>query len=203
MNPDENPGPGRDPLLAALGQLPPIEPAADLQARFRDRLETDRSVGPLPHRWISAALAAVLIGAIGAGWWVDRQHEAREVEQLRAQIAAMPVIARFEWVSSATASAPSDPRVVGALTTALLTDSSTNVRVAAAEALGRLAPPAALRRAAERSIASDPSPFVQTAVLGLLARLPRPDRAALLRSLLARPDLDPVVRAEAERRSRS
>ena len=80
----------------------------------------------------------------------------------------------------------------------LLSDSNTNVRVAAAEALGRIADPAALRDAAEQSMPTEPSPFVQAALLTAAARLPAADRAALVAALLSRRDLDPIVRAEAE-----
>ena len=72
------------------------------------------------------------------------------------------------------------------------------MRVAAAEALGRIADPVALRDAAEQSMPTERSPFVQAALLAAAARLPRAERTALVTTLLTRHDLDPVVRAEAE-----
>ena len=44
-------------MLAALGKMPPVEPPGDIRERFRERAETDRTVGPGPARWVTAALA--------------------------------------------------------------------------------------------------------------------------------------------------
>ena len=190
-------------ILDALARVLPIEPAGDIRDRFRDRAETERIVGTAPRRWITVALAAALVLTLGGAWWFDRSHEAREVETLRAELAGLPVTARYERITAAGDSGVNNSRIVAALTASLLTDPSTNVRVAAAEALGRIAAPAALRDAAVKSIRSDSSPFVQTAWLTATARLSAADRTAVLRALLSRPDLDPVVRAEAEQRAKS
>ncbi len=171
-------------------------------------------------------IAAPLLLAVGGVWWRNQIREDRRITMLEKELATaladLPAAGRFQAISAVgdsgmtdagivkelTTSLPADSSAslrvaVAALTTSLLTDSSTNVRVAAAAALGRIATPAALRDAAARSIRSDSSPFVQAALLSVMARLAPADRTALLRALLARTDLDPVVRAEAEARSKS
>ena len=190
-------------LLGALAQLSPIGPPGDIRERFRERAETERAVGPGPRRWVTVALAAALVLTIGGGWWIDRGHEQRAIEKLQMAVARLSVTSRYEWATAVADSGAGDSPVVAALTKALLSDSSTNVRVAAAEALGRIATPATLRTAAERSIRSDSSPFVQAALLGAMTRLTAGDRATLIHILLSRPDLDPVVRAEAEAKTKS
>jgi hypothetical protein len=195
--------PDQQTLLDSLGALPPLQPARDLEARFRERAETERTVGPMPRKWVTWGLAAAVVLAVGAGWWVDRAHESRQIAALQRKLAAMSVTARYEWISTTTDSSVGNARIVAALTTSLLTDSSTNVRVAAALALGRIASPTLLRDAAEQSIRVDPSPFVQAALLDVIHRLPATDRAGLIRALLKRPELDAVIRAEAEQRVKS
>ncbi len=112
---------------------------------------------------------------------------------------------RVQAIGAASISQARDSRIliVAALTESLLSDSSANVRVAAAEALSRIADPAALRDAAEQSLPTERSPFVQAALLAAAARLPLAERAALVTTLLMRHDLDPVVRAEAKRLART
>ena len=196
-------------MLGALAQLPPVEPPGDIRERFRDRIETERVVGPGPRRWVTWALAAALVLTIGGGWWIDRAREARDVAALRIQLGValqdLSAARRVQAITTVGNSKSIDSRmlIVAALTASLLSDSSTNVRVAAADALGRIADPAALRDAAEQSLPTEPSPFVQAAVLSAAARLPARERVTLVASLLARRDLDPTVRAEAELLSRS
>jgi len=195
--------------LDALAQLPPIEPPGDIRERFRERAKTERSVGAGPRRWVTWGLAAAVVLTIGGGWLVDRTSEARDLTAVRAQLTValqdLSAARRVQAITTVGNSRSTDSRmlIVAALTASLLSDSSTNVRVAAAEALGRIADPAALRDAAEQSLPTEPSPFVQAAVLSAAAHLHAAERAKLVASLLARRDLDPTVRAEAERLSRS
>ena len=193
--------------LDALAQLPPIEPPGDIRERFRERAATEHAVGPAPRWWITVGLAAALVLAVGGGWWVDRAREERKVAALSAQLTTalhdLSAMSRYRAVTAAGQSHITDARIVAALTTSLLSDSSTNVRVAAAEALGRIAAPSALFDAARESVRRESSPFVQAAVLTAIAGLPAASRTALLQELLSRNDLDPLVRAQAEQGSRT
>ena len=189
--------------LDALAHLPPIEPPGDLRERFRERAATEHAVGAAPRRWTTIALAAVLVLALGAGWWVDRRAHERESGALRSALvvalADLSAAKRLNAVNEAGSSGVGDRAVVAALTRALLTDSSVSVRVAAAKALGIVAGSAALIEASVKSARTETSPFVQNALLTTVAdHLTAASRGPLIRELLARADLDPSIRLQAE-----
>jgi hypothetical protein len=204
MNSDTELSPDERATLDALAQLPPIEPPGDLRERFRERAATERAVGPAPRRWITVGFAAALVLALGGGWWVDRARQERELDKVRTELAtalsSLSAVTRLQAITVAGNSHTSDARIVAALTTSLLTDGSANVRVAAANALGRVADPNSLASAVTQSVGRETSPFVQAAVLSAIATLPQQDRLRLLRQMLSRADLDPQIRAEAEAR---
>ena len=213
-------------LFAAIARLPKPQPPAAMTKEFRARARAEPRTGRGWRLPLFISIAALLALTVSGVWWHTENRADRRIMMLEKELAAalanLPAVGRFQAISTVGDSGVTDARIVhalttslpadsntsvrvavAALTTSLLTDSSTNVRVAAAAALGRIATPAALRDAAARSIRSDSSPFVQAALLNVMARLAPADRTALLRALLARPDLDPVVRAEAEARTRS
>ncbi|HEY3933459.1 MAG TPA: HEAT repeat domain-containing protein [Gemmatimonadales bacterium] len=189
-------------LLQALRHLPDVPPTPGLPAAFHRRLEAQASAGRPIGPWVLAALAAALLIALGAGWWVDRNRREAEIADLRAELTNalrnLPAPGRFEAVNQAGNSNLRDDRVVEALTHALLTDPNTNVRVAAADALGRVANAQSLADAARRSLGAERSPFVQSAMLQNLQRLSGGERAQIVERFLGRRDLDPTVRSEAE-----
>jgi hypothetical protein len=194
-------------LLDALTQLPPVPRPADLHERFRERVRTERIVGAAWRPWVITAIAAMLVLTLGSAWWIDRTHHVAEVSQLRAQLmdalngASAP--RRFEAINVAGNSALRDQQVVDALTHALLTDPNTNVRVAAAEALGRVADSRSLAAAAERSFGREASPFVQTELLRSIDRFDAAERRRIVSPLLGRRDIDASVRSDAARLSGS
>jgi hypothetical protein len=189
-------------LLDALHDLPPLSVTPGLAAEFHRRLAaeagTRRSIG----NWIIVSMAAALFVAVVAGWWIDRNRREGEIAALRAELsralATLPAPGRFEAVNNAGNSKLGDDSVVTALIHALLADSNTNVRVAAAAALGRIATPAALAEAARRSFGVERSPFVQTEMLRSVQRLNAALRARIVGGFLGRRDLDSTVRLEAQ-----
>jgi cytochrome b len=190
-------------LLDTLAQLPPIEPAGDIRERFRERAETERAVGPGPRRWVTMALAAALVLTLGSGWWLEHQARLRDQGTLQSALATaltdLSAATRLNAVNEAAAAGTGNSAVITALTRALLTDSSVSVRVAAAKALGVVAGPDALINASAMSIRSETSPFVQNAVLTVAAQhLPAASRSPLIQQILAREDLDPSIRVQAE-----
>jgi HEAT repeat protein len=190
-------------LLDALKHLPPVPRRADLADQFRDRLRTERIAGPVWRPWLITAIAAMLVLAIGGGWWLGRRSDRAEVSQLRAQLsdaldgASAP--RRFEAINVAGKSSVRDQQVVDALTRALLADPNTNVRVAAAEALGRVADNQSLASAAAQSFGKERSPFVQAELLRSISRLNVADRRRIVEPLLVRSDVDSSVRLDAAR----
>jgi HEAT repeats len=196
----EDPNPLEDrALFGALKAIPRPVPPTTMASEFREQTQVEPVAGRSNRLRLLVGIAALLLFAFGGAWW----REARQIEKLQTAVARLSVTSRYEWIAAVADSGAADSRIVAALTKALLSDSSTNVRVAAAEALGRIATPTALRDAATRSIRSDSSPFVQAALLGAMTRLAPGDRATLIHILLSRPDLDPVVRSEAEAKTKS
>lgn len=190
-------------LLGTLEKLQPIEPRGDIRERFRERAATQLAVGPAPRRWITWALAAALALTLGSGWWFEHQAHQRDATALQSSLVAaltdLSAAKRLNAVNEVSNAGGGDRTVVAALTRALLTDSSVNVRVAAAKALGVVAGPEALANASALSVRTETSPFVQNAVLTVAAEhLPAASRAPLVRQLLTRTDLDPTIRIQAE-----
>ncbi len=192
-------------LLRALAELPPIDAPPDLPARFRARLRAERVPAVAPRRWVTIALAASLVVALGGGWWLDRQRREAEVGQLRAELALalkdLSAATRMQAIATAERKGTHDDGVADALVDALLHDPSTNVRLAAAQALAIVGSPATFARGAGLAFASEQSPFVQAVLLDASRRLSPAARASLLRILLARPDLDADLRAQATKQS--
>ncbi|HEX3926674.1 MAG TPA: HEAT repeat domain-containing protein [Gemmatimonadales bacterium] len=187
--------------LAALAGLSPLEPPGDLRERFRLRAAAHLAAPRRRRWWIPAVLAALLVLGVGAAWWNNWQQHHAEVTALRAELNNalndLSAARRLEAINTAGSSTIRDDRVVEVLTHALLTDPNTNVRVAAAEALGHVANARALTLAAERSFGRETSPFVQAVLLTSTERLSPEERGQVLVALLARRDLDPLVRAAA------
>src|ERR1017187_1376310 len=73
-------------LLDALKHLPPVPRPEDLPEQFHNRLRTERIAAPAWRPWVITAIAAMLVLALGSGWWIDRAHRVAEVSQLRAQL---------------------------------------------------------------------------------------------------------------------
>ena len=190
-------------LVEALKHLAPVPRPADLPEQFRNRLRAERMAGPAWRPWLIAAIAATLFLAIGGAWWFGRTSDRAEVSQLRAQLvdalngASAP--RRYEAINVAGKSTIRDQQVVDALTRALLTDPNTNVRVAAAEALGRVADSRSLVTAAAQSFGTERSPFVQTELLRSIDRLDSAERKRVVAALLVRRDIDASVRVDAEK----
>jgi HEAT repeat protein len=137
----------------------------------------------------------------------SRDHARHQKETLRLQrqlttaLADLSAATRLQAINRATKAPAGDSIVAGALVNALLHDQNANVRVAAAEALAQLAPPRAIRLAAAQGLVTESSPFVQVALLDVVRPLGAAERARVVRQLLARPDIDPIVRQAAARLS--
>jgi hypothetical protein len=205
MTDDENLSDTDHRVLESLKHLPAVPRPDDLHEQFRERMRAERIVGSAWRPWIITAIAATLVLALGSGWWIDRAHHISEVSQLRAQLIdalnGTSAPRRFEAINVAGNSSLRDQQVVDALTHALLTDPNTNVRVAAAEALGRVADLHSLAEAAERSFGREGSPFVQTELLRSVDRLDPVERKRVVSALLSRRDIDASVRVDAARMS--
>lgn len=204
MRPEPDEASEEAALLAALAELPTLAPHPTLAARFHARAAREHRRG-LQRSWLALAAAAMLALALGSGWAIDHHHKLAALAELRGELSqtmqSLSAATRIQGVTVASDVGRQDDSVVKALTTALLTDSNTNVRVSAAEALGRIATPEAFERAAARSMRTDSSPFVQAALIQGAAALPLAAQRRLFSQLLENPRLDSTLRASVASRS--
>ena len=193
-------------LFDALDSLPPRAAPPGLELSFRRRLARERSRQVVRHPALIIGIAAALILVVGAGWLHERQLRLDDAHQIEGQLAtalqSLSTGARLQAIDATVRDGQHGDAVEQALIAALLGDPNTNVRMAAAEALGRIARPAALRQAVGRALAAEKSPFVQMTLLNTAGQLPMADRRAAISPLLARSDIDPMVSSDARERMR-
>lgn len=205
---DIDPGPDHEDhaVLKALAALP-LRPAPSGLARsFSHRLVREYPNRPTVRWWLMTGLAALLIVVVGAGWWHERRLRLDDAWQMQRQLTSalqnLSTGARLQAIDATVRAGQHGDAVEGALITALLSDPNTNVRMAAAEALGRIARPDVLRKAVRRALALENSPFVQMTLLSAAGRLPVAERRAAITPLLVRADIDPLVSSDARDRVR-
>ena len=101
---------------------------------------------------------------------------------------------RLRGIRYSAALEGADPEIVDALSRTLRSDPSVDVRLAAADALGRFPLSPGARESAWQLLENDDSPLVQIAVIDLLSSRNDPAVRARLEKLLGRPGLDSNVR---------
>lgn len=198
-------GPDAD-VRNAIGNLPPRAAPPELATAFRVRLAREPRRRTLARAPLLIAIAVTVALVAGAGWWHERQsrftEETRMQGELMAALRSLSTGARLTAIDVTVRAGRGGNGVEDALVTALLNDPSTNVRVAAAEALGHIARPATIRKAVTQALAGERSPFVQMSLLTATERLSAPDRRAAIAPLLGRRDVDPIVASDARERAR-
>lgn len=131
----------------------------------------------------AAAIALILLG-LGGGYWINRnnQHEnelallRKEMAETKQMMMAMlgndqSASQRMQGVNVARMITRVDDEVVEALENAMMTDASTNVRLAALEALGKFITDAHVRKILITSLSKQDDPMVQIALIQLLVNI--------------------------------
>ena len=165
-----------------------------------------RRMWPARPVWqLGLALGALILGLTLGG----REGDSQRLQALETQIGAMQQMVamtletatsstqRLEVLSLAARLDTPSESVIQSLMTALSQDPSTNVRLAAVEALSRFANRPSVRQSLAASVQSQPSPLVQAALVNLMAQNGQ-DEA--LRSLLKEKGLNPDIRDHAQRK---
>lgn len=165
-----------------------------------------RRLWPARPMWQAGLTLGALILGLALG---GRGGNTARLERLETQMGAMNEMValtlqtatssgqRLEALSvAASLDSPSD-QVLESLFATLREDPSTNVRLAAVEALARFAPRPSVRQALASSVEAQPSPLVQTALINLMAQNGQDE---VLRRLSKDKELDPVVRDHAQRK---
>jgi hypothetical protein len=194
--------------LESLQPLAAREEQRPLHARWW------RNVWPQNPAWQMAVagicLMAGLIGGLGAGAYLQRgSGERDEVARLREEVAStkeMVAVSLLQQQSAAerlrgvdySSRMPSmEPQVVTALIQAVNGDPNVNVRLAAIDALGKVASETRVRESMQEALTQQDSPMVQAALIDYLVDAHDRNAVGAIRDLVARPGLNPTVRQRA------
>jgi hypothetical protein len=209
-----------------LGELPAPEPGAALRTRWERTLGSllaleNTSRQPLrPHWWQNIwpanpawqmAIAGLCLAiGLGAGTYLERGHGERdEVAQLRQEVASTKEMValsllqqqsaaeRLRGVDYSTRMPSMEPQVVTALIQAVNRDTNVNVRLAAIDALGKVANNTGVRASMEQALTQQDSPMVQAALIDYMVDAHERSAVGAIRELGARPDVNPIVRERA------
>jgi hypothetical protein len=191
-----------DALLAAEYATPARSPE---QPRFRWQ-----NIWPSNPAWQMAIAGLCLAAGLGVGTYLQRGNAERdEVARLREEVAStkeMVAVSLLQQQSAAerlrgvdySSRMPSmEPQVVAALIQAVNRDSSVNVRLAAIDALGKVANNTGVRESMQAALPQQDSPMVQAALIDYLVEAHDHSAVSSIKDLVSRPDLNPTVRERA------
>jgi hypothetical protein len=161
-------------------------------------------VWPRNPVWQGAIAMAALVAGVVIGTNLPRQNQ--EIAKLHEEIAStremvalsllqqQSATERLKGVNYTGRMQTMEPEVISALIQAVSGDANVNVRLAAIDALSKVAGSARVLRSLAQSLPMQDSPMVQAALIDYL--VDAHDRQALgtLRKLALQPDLNPAVR---------
>ncbi|MEM6328262.1 MAG: HEAT repeat domain-containing protein [Bacteroidota bacterium] len=149
-------------------------------------------------RWAAAFAVVFILGAMSMVWLQPR--DGAEEPTVLAQLESDSPSERLAGVMAASMETEEAPErsLVDALLITLLTDPSVNVRVAALDALSAYGDRERVRLGVLRALAADSEPLVQMAALRFVEAHQPPEASQALGALLSQPDLEPLVRSQAE-----
>lgn len=217
-----------------LADMPAPEPSLALQARWDATLESmagsvRREKPRRPEAWrftlaalwpqrpvwqAGIAVLCLVVGlAVGSLWQGSGKSEIAALREEVASTKEMVALTllkeqsaseRLRGVDYSTRMPRVEPEVITALIRAVNQDASVNVRLAAIDALARVAGQQAggqvtVRQSLEQSLGAQESPTVQAALIGYLVEARDPKALGTLRQFAQRPDLDDTIRERASR----
>ena len=182
------------PTTQSAQQTPPVAVAPGPKA-------TVAAATAPPAAATSPGAAETLAAAVPAS---EDVHALREEVRSLSHLVALSLLRndsasdRLEGVSYSRQSGATDPRVLAALLEAASRDANDNVRLAAIDALKPLLGRREVRDRLIEGFDTQRSPLVQIALVDAVATSTGGAAEGLLRSLLARPKLNPAVRQRLE-----
>ena len=195
-------------LWEQLASLPTAEPDISLHARWHATLA---SFVPAPKRsfwrrlplWQAApAVACLVIGLLIGANLPGRNNEIAKLHEEIAGTRAMVALSllqqqsateRLRGVDYSGQMQTMDPQVVSALIQTVSHDSNVNVRLAAIDALTKVATHPGVVDSLTRSLPRQDSPMVQAALIDYLVDAHDRKAVGTLRQLASQPDLNPAV----------
>jgi len=216
---------GLGALWRALEGMPQESPSEALRARFYAMLEAHREESPRRsrreslNRWLEGwwprqpvfqfALALAFL-ALGLALGPRLGNGPSEIDRLRAEIQSTRELVtlsmlqqqsssqRLQGVSYSYQLQEPDSDVIQALLQALDTDPNVNVRLAAADALGRFRDSPGVRRGLVESFQRQTSPLVQIALIDVLVEILDPNIVEMLQRTAHDPQRNELVRQRAQ-----
>ncbi|MBX2958133.1 MAG: HEAT repeat domain-containing protein [Cyclobacteriaceae bacterium] len=207
-------------VMQVMDSSKELEPSAKLRNDFEAFLRAETEQGKksktvfFSTTWykVAAAVALLLVGG-GTGYWISQQNRQqnelmalqKEIEETRRLVLAqmnndqsasqrmLGVMAAYESVQ---ANKPDD-EIVQALVTSMNTDSNSNVRLAAVEALSKFAAEEKVRKALIESLSKQKDPVVQIALIQLLVQIKEKDVMKSLKQIIDDEQSLPAVKDEA------
>lgn len=165
---------------------------------------------PSNPAWQMSVAGLCLAAGLGAGLALHPGLSERdEVARLREEVAntkEMVALSLLQQQSAAerlrgvdySARMPSmEPQVVAALIQAVNRDANVNVRLAAIDALGKVANDTHVRESMKEALPQEDSPMVQAALIDYLVQAHDRNAVPVIQNLVAKPDLNPTVRERA------
>jgi hypothetical protein len=169
-----------------------------------------QNIWPANPAWQMAIAGLCLVAGLGAGAYLQHGSAERdEVAKLREEVASTKEMVavsllqqqsateRLRGVDYSTRMGSMEPQVVTALIQAVNRDSNVNVRLAAIDALGKVANESQVRQSMQEALPQQDSPMVQAALIDYLVEAHDRNAVGAIRNLVARPDLNPTVRDRA------
>jgi hypothetical protein len=206
-------------LWERLNLLPEAAPGPYFRREFEAMLRREADQMRRPGResppwwqrpaaaWAAAAMLAV--GAFWAGSYRGEEKPRAEMAELREELRGMrtlvamslmqqqSAVERLRGVNYTVRMENPDEDVVEALVRTLRSDSSVDVRMAAADALRKYSGRAAVRMALVESLAVQDSPMMQMVLIDALVDSRERRAGPALERLRQTPDVDPAVKTRA------
>ena len=197
-------------LWTRLGSIPEEMPPPRMRARFHDMMakETKQSSNASPWIWRIAAAAAISVFGFAAGRYFPHE-QANEISSLRREVHdiremfALSLLQqqsasdRLRGVSFAYQMEKGDSQLREVLLETLNSDSSVDVRLAAIDALRRMAAQPPVRQGFLDSLDRPQSPLVQIALIDAVVELNDRKSVTVLRKLQTISDVDDLVKQRA------
>ncbi|HYG01523.1 MAG TPA: HEAT repeat domain-containing protein [Chryseosolibacter sp.] len=178
-------------VLHVMEKTSAIEPGQKAKAGFAQALNEEiasQQRGKLfffsPALYRVAAAVTLLVLGVGIGYWISKHNEQREeliaikTEMQQTKMLMMRMLnndqsasQRIQGVNVANRMVKADDEIVKALVNTMNEDPSSNVRLAALDALSKFTNDIDVRDALARSLSKQNDPVVQIALIQLLVKM--------------------------------
>lgn len=188
--------------------ISPALPRAYRQAPYKQAWW--QNIWPANPAWqMATAGFCLMIGLVAGAYLQHGSAERDEVARLREEVASTKEMVavsllqqqsateRLRGVDYSTRMDSMEPQVVAALVQRVNRDSNVNVRLAAIDALGKVANESQVRQSMQEALPQQDSPMVQAALIDYLVEAHDRNAVGTIRDLVSRPDVNPTVRDRA------